>query len=332
VRSIDRYFLDIPSKIKDTLKAWMDLEKIKLRNDFHHETLENGSKKLPTACYTLSKLEKMSLHNCLHGIKVPSGYSDNISRMVNMKTLKVHFKKSHDYHILLGQFLAIAIRGILPIKVRDTIIKLCSFFNAISQKVVDPMKLTKLQDDLILMMCNLKTIFPPSFFNLMSHLLVHIVHEMKYLGPVFLHQMYQFERFMTILRKYVRNRSHPECCIVQGWATKVVIEFVVDYMDLRAIGKPILRHEGRWSGKRTRCHTTFNVNDYVTYTQAYFTIPQQFVLVAPYVRTHVKMLRSSNLKKSEDWIAREHQNNFNSWLHLQIMDQDAGHRNIIDIS
>jgi hypothetical protein len=28
--------------------------------------------------------------------------------------------------------------------------KLCSFFNAISQKVVDPMKLTKLQDDFIL--------------------------------------------------------------------------------------------------------------------------------------------------------------------------------------
>jgi hypothetical protein len=70
--------------------------------------------------------------------------------------------------------------------------KLCSFFNTISQKVVDLMKLTKLQDNLILTMCNLKAIFPPSFFDLMSHLLVHIVHEMKYLGPIFLHQMYPF--------------------------------------------------------------------------------------------------------------------------------------------
>jgi hypothetical protein len=61
-------------------------------------------------------------------------------------------------------------------------------FNAISQKVVDPMKLTKHQDDLILMMCNLETIFPPSFFDLMPHLLVHIVHEIKYLGHVFLHR------------------------------------------------------------------------------------------------------------------------------------------------
>jgi hypothetical protein len=39
---------------------------------------------------------------------------------------------------------------------------------------------------------------------------------------------------------------------------------------------------------------------------------------------HVQMLRSSNPKKSEDWIAREHQNNFGSWLRLQIMDHDVG--------
>jgi hypothetical protein len=37
--------LDIPSKTKDTLKAWMDLEEMKLKKDLHHETLENGSKK-----------------------------------------------------------------------------------------------------------------------------------------------------------------------------------------------------------------------------------------------------------------------------------------------
>jgi hypothetical protein len=81
--------------------------------------------------------------------------------------------------------------------------KLCSFFNTISQKVVDPMKLTKLQDDLILMMCNLETIFHPTFFDLMSHLLLYIVHEMKYLGLVFLHHMYPFERLMIVLKKYV---------------------------------------------------------------------------------------------------------------------------------
>jgi hypothetical protein len=43
--------LDIPRKTKDTHKAQMYLEEMKLRKDLHHETLENRSKnfqRLPT--------------------------------------------------------------------------------------------------------------------------------------------------------------------------------------------------------------------------------------------------------------------------------------------
>jgi hypothetical protein len=39
--------------------------------------------------------------------------------------------------------------------------------------------------------------------------------------------------------------------MVQGWATEGVIEFLIDYMDLQAIGKPISRHEGCLSRKGT---------------------------------------------------------------------------------
>jgi hypothetical protein len=87
-KSLVGTLLDIPSKTKDTLKACMDLEEMKLRRDLHHETLKIGSKKLPTACYTLSKQEKMSLCNCLYGIKVLASYLDNVSGMVNMKYWK----------------------------------------------------------------------------------------------------------------------------------------------------------------------------------------------------------------------------------------------------
>jgi hypothetical protein len=50
-----------------------------------------------------------------------------------------------------------------------------------------------------------RDIFSPSFFDLMSHLLIHIVHEMKYICPMFLHHVYPFERFMTIPKMYVCN-------------------------------------------------------------------------------------------------------------------------------
>jgi hypothetical protein len=65
-------------------------------------------------------------------------------------------------------------------------------------------------------MRNVETIFPPLFFDIMPHFLIHIVHEVKYLGQVFLHQMYPFERFMIVLKKYPRNQSRLEGCMVQG--------------------------------------------------------------------------------------------------------------------
>jgi hypothetical protein len=147
----------------------------------------------------MSKEEKMSLCSCLHGIKVPTGYSSNVKRLVNMKTLKLVGMKSHDCHMMMIQLLAVAIRGILPDKVRDPIIKLCSFFNAISQKVIDPSKLTKLQEDVVHTICQLESIFPPSFFDIMPHLIVHIVHEIK------LFRGYPLESFL-ILKNYVMSR------------------------------------------------------------------------------------------------------------------------------
>jgi hypothetical protein len=99
--------------------------------------------------------------------------------------------------------------------------------------------------------------FPSLIFDLIPHLLMHIVHEMKYMGHVFLHQMYPFERFMTVLKKYVHNRNCLKGCMVQGCAIEEVIEFAVHYMDLQAIGQLISRHEGHLSGKGTRgrlCH------------------------------------------------------------------------------
>ena len=39
----------------------------------------------------------------------------------------------------------------------------------------------------------------------MTHLLVHLVKEIDILGPIFLHNMFLFERFMGVLNKCVRN-------------------------------------------------------------------------------------------------------------------------------
>ena len=63
----------------------------------------------------------------------------NPKRLVNMRELKFNYgpMKAHDYLVIMSQLLPVALYGILPLKTRTPIIKLCSFFNVISKKVID---------------------------------------------------------------------------------------------------------------------------------------------------------------------------------------------------
>ena len=151
--------LDIRGKSKDTLEIRKGLQPMKVRNELYPIVLDKGRHKLPTAAYTLSKAEKTKMCETLSSIKVPTGYCANMKRLVSMKDLKLRGMKAHDCHVMLTQMLPVAIRGILLDKVPDPIIKLCSFFNAISQKVIDPNKLEKLDKDIILLYAVLRCIF-----------------------------------------------------------------------------------------------------------------------------------------------------------------------------
>ena len=112
--------------------------------------------------------------------------------------------------------------------------------NSVSQKIIDPENLIKLQNDVVQCLVG---------FNIMTHLLVHLVKEIDILGPVFLHNMFPFERFMGVLKKCVRNRARPEGSIASAYGTEEVIEFCVDFIDdLKPIGVPESRYEGRLTG------------------------------------------------------------------------------------
>ena len=49
-------------------------------------------------------------------------------------------------------------------------------------------------------LCLMEKNYPPSFFDIMVHLTVHLVREVQLCGPVYLRWMYHFERFMKILK------------------------------------------------------------------------------------------------------------------------------------
>ena len=72
--------------------------------------------------------------------------------------------------------------------------------------MMDVLELDELELAAMETICQLEMYFPPSFFDIMVHLIVHIVCKIKMCGPVFLRSMYPFKRFMGILKHYVRNR------------------------------------------------------------------------------------------------------------------------------
>ena len=84
---------------------------------------------------------------------------------------------------------------------------------------------------------------PPTFFDMSVHLVVRLVHQIKLLGPIFLHQMFPFERLMSVLRKYIQNRYMPEGCMAEGWSTKEALEFCIQY--LVTLGSVFLCHDMR---------------------------------------------------------------------------------------
>ena len=90
--------------------------------------------------------------------------------------------KSHDCHVLMTQILPVAIRGMMDAHVREMLFGLCNFFNVISWKSIGVRQLRRLQEEIVVILCEIEMYFSPVFFDVMVHLLVHIMEDIIQLG------------------------------------------------------------------------------------------------------------------------------------------------------
>jgi hypothetical protein len=61
----------------------------------------------------------------------------------------------------------------------------------------------KAKKQMLDVMIKLEQIFPPAFFDIMIHLVMHLPDEAILGGPVYYRWMYPFERYMKKLKNYV---------------------------------------------------------------------------------------------------------------------------------
>jgi len=47
--------------------------------------------------------------------------------------------------------------------------------------------------------------------------MIHMVQQIEVLGPCYLHEMWSYERFMSVLNQYVHNRACLEGSMINGY-------------------------------------------------------------------------------------------------------------------
>jgi hypothetical protein len=82
--------------------------------------------------------------------------------------------------------------------------------------------------------------------------------------------MFPYERFLAVLKAYVRNRAHPKGSIMEDYTIEKVVECCADYVkDGKWIALPIPLHEGRLRCRRRMGQKTFVNRDYTLVSDAH---------------------------------------------------------------
>ncbi|KAJ4718934.1 Transposon protein, putative, CACTA, En/Spm sub-class [Melia azedarach] len=230
--------------------------------------------------------------------------------------LKLQGLKSHDCHILMQQLFPLAIRSILPRHVRYAIIRLCFFFNALCSTVIDAAKLDDMERDIAETLSLFEKIFIPSFFDIMVHLTIHLVHEVRLCGPVHLRWMYPFERFMKVLKGHVRNRNRPEGCIAECYISEEALEFCADYLtNFQSIGNSST-YKDNVSIERHLSSGLMQFVDANLLELAHLYVLRNTELVQPYIKEHMECLKRQHPRQSKNnkWLQDQHNRSFTNWL------------------
>ena len=95
-------------------------------------------------------------------------------------------------HVMLTVFLPIAIRAIKPEFLKIAITRMCYFFSKISQKMIGKQELSDLHEFVVETQNQLEICLSPAIFDIMLHLMIHMVHQIQALGPCYLHEMWSY--------------------------------------------------------------------------------------------------------------------------------------------
>ena len=140
--------------------------------------------------------------------------------------------KSHDSHVMVQQIIFASIRRFLHPRARGVVIRVRNVFKRICAKFIDIEELDELMINTAKTLSLLEIWFPPSFFDTMPHLMVYLVQELRWCGPINSRWCYRVERYLYVLKKLVQNQHRPEACMPKGYLAHEALGFVTNYTTL----------------------------------------------------------------------------------------------------
>jgi hypothetical protein len=130
----------------------------------------------------------------------------------------------------MQQVLPLALKGLMKPGPRMAIMRMCKVFCRLCTKVYNPAEFQSLEAGVAESLALVEMHFPPSFFDIMTHLPYHLVQELDLCGPVSTRWMYPVERYMKNLKTYVRNMARPEASMAEGYLKDECIGFITEYL------------------------------------------------------------------------------------------------------
>jgi len=185
--------MDVKGKTKDNIKARLDVALF--CNHKNMELVRDGSwVAKPRASFVLEKNAQLLVYKWLKSLHFLDGHTSNISRLVNMEECRLYGMKSHDCHVFMQTLIPLAFCDLLPKGIWDALTEISHFFRDICSSKLNVDHIEKLEKNIVETVCKLEMIFPPSFFDSMEYLPVHLPFEVKVGGPVQYRLVYPFER------------------------------------------------------------------------------------------------------------------------------------------
>ncbi|XP_074300461.1 uncharacterized protein LOC141631730 [Silene latifolia] len=181
--------------------------------------------------FVLKKEEKKALCDWVCKLKFPDRYASDLSRCVDKKELKLTGLKSHDCHVFMERLLLIALRHLLQKNEWNAITEISQFFRDLCASTIKTEKLASLENNIAVIICKLEKIFPPSFFNSMEHLPIHLPYEVRVGGPVQYRWMYPFLRFLNHLKNKIGNKARVEGSICNAYLLEEISNFCSLYFE-----------------------------------------------------------------------------------------------------